>query len=439
MKVKNCVVCGNEHTKIYGKCCSKECSNILRKRTCKELYGFEVSSQNPDVKKKFQETCEKLYGGHPAKNEEVKAKIRATNQEKYGFENASQSPEVQAKIKETNQKRYNGHPLQNEKVRSKIKATNQEKYGADWVFQSPEIQDKVKSTNLKKYGTETPSTLPEIQAKMKATNMERFGYENAAQSPEIQAKIKDTNLKLYGFENVSNSPEIQERKRQTNLKNRGTEYPTQCQEVMDKQYATNTIKYGTFCVFKNEEIKDKIKSTNLKKYDRENTAQVHIKNYDNYTREYILENFTTNGVVSLSQRAEMRKYYGISDEGNTLRKLKEWGIPAEICQSYSFAEKRVLKYLQDKYPKLTFIENDRSLIKNNNTGKSLELDIVVKKDDDIICAIEYNGIYWHDKNNQIKEVRKSNLCAAQGISLFFIWENFEEIGLIELEEFIKGR
>ena len=134
----------------------------------------------------------------------------------------------------------------------------------------------------------------------------------------------------------------------------------------------------------------------------------------------------------------MRKYYGISDEGNTLRKLKEWGIPAEICQSYSFAEKRVLKYLQDKYPELTFIENDRSLIKNNNTGKSLELDIVVKKDDAIICAIEYNGIYWHDKSNPIKEVTKSNLCAAQGISLFFIWENFEEIGLIELEEFIKG-
>ena len=135
----------------------------------------------------------------------------------------------------------------------------------------------------------------------------------------------------------------------------------------------------------------------------------------------------------------MRKYYGISDEGNTLRKLKEWGIPAEICQSYSFAEKRVLKYLQEKYPKLTFIENDRSLIKNNNTGKPLELDIVVKKDDDIICAIEYNGTHWHDKENPFKEERKTRLCAEKGIKLFHIWEDDEEIGIIELEEFIKGR
>lgn len=207
---------------------------------------------------------------------------------------------------------------------------------------------------------------------------------------------------------------------------------------MEKQYATNNIKYGTFCVFKNEEIKGKIKETNLKKYSRESASQTHIKNYENYTREYILENFTTNGIVSIAQRAEMCKYYGISDEGNTLRKLKEWNIPAEICQSYSFAEKRILNYLQNKYPELNFTENDRSLIKNNKTGKYLELDIVVKKGDKIICAIEYNGIYWHDKGNQEREVRKSNLCAAQGISLFFIWENFEEIGLIELEEFLKG-
>lgn len=54
MKVKSCVVCGKEHTRAYGKCCSKECSNIPRRRTCKESYGVEVSSQNPEVKRSFK-------------------------------------------------------------------------------------------------------------------------------------------------------------------------------------------------------------------------------------------------------------------------------------------------------------------------------------------------------------------------------------------------
>ena len=135
----------------------------------------------------------------------------------------------------------------------------------------------------------------------------------------------------------------------------------------------------------------------------------------------------------------MHKYYGISDEGNTLRKLKEWGIPAEICQSYSFAEKRVLKYLQEKYPKLTFIENDRSLIKNNNTGKFLEIDILVKNNEEIVCGIEYNGIKWHDKENPVKEELKTQLCAEKGVKLFHIWEDTESEDFAKVVEFLETR
>lgn len=61
------------------------------------------------------------YGGAPAKNPEVMAKMKATCMERYGAENVYASEYGKAKIKETCQKRY----------------------GTDYVSQSQEFKDKI--------------------------------------------------------------------------------------------------------------------------------------------------------------------------------------------------------------------------------------------------------------------------------------------------------
>ena len=63
--------------------------------------------------------------------------------------------------------------------------------------------------------------------------------------------------------------------------------------------------------------------------------------------------------------------------------------------------------------------NVRNII-YNHTGYGLELDLFLPE---LNIAIEYNGIYWHDKNNQIKEHKKSRLCEEKGIYLIHIWED----------------
>ena len=270
----------------------------------------------------------------------------------------------------------------------------------------------------------------EIASKAKQTFQKRYGVDNIMQLEEGKKKFKESMMKNHGVPWARMIPELKELSAKMF---RSPEHKAKCKKGMLE-------KWGVLSPFALEKFRNKAKRKIKERYNVDNTRQKHLKNYSNYNYKFIKENFTTKGVVSYQQIFEFVEYFGFSSKDAAKSALKRLGFNniEKGLGKHSMAEKRVLKYLQDKYPELTFIENDRSLIKNNNTGKPLELDIVVKKGDSIICGIEYNGIYWHDKNNQIKEVRKSNLCAAQGISLFFIWENFEEIGLIELEEFIKG-
>ena len=83
----------------------------------------------------------------------------------------------------------------------------------------------------------------------------------------------------------------------------------------------------------------------------------------------------------------------------------------------------------------TFIENDRTTIKRPNTKYYLEIDILIKQGNDIICGVEYNGNYYHDKEDESKETLKSELCKEAGFSLFHIWEDSVEddlFGIIEI-------
>ena len=41
----------------------------------------------------------------------------------------------------------------------------------------------------------------------------------------------------------------------------------------------------------------------------------------------------------------------------------------------------------------------------------------------ILCAVEYNGVYWHNKENPLRENLKSKLCNKQGFKLFHVWED----------------
>ena len=102
-------------------------------------------------------------------------------------------------------------------------------------------------------------------------------------------------------------------------------------------------------------------------------------------------------------------------------------------------EKEIIEYIKTIYTGL-ILENDRTQIKNFWSNRNLELDIYLP---DISKAIEYNGFYWHNKNESIKwkDEMKKKQCIQKGIDLLIIdendWINDKDRCLNIINEFVR--
>ena len=105
-KRKVCQICSQLNLYKTGKCCSKECSSILRKRNCLVKYGVSHPLQTKEIKEKIKQTMMDKYSGFTFQSSLLIEKMKATNLERYGVENPGQSVEVQNKMKATNLERY---------------------------------------------------------------------------------------------------------------------------------------------------------------------------------------------------------------------------------------------------------------------------------------------------------------------------------------------
>ena len=102
---------------------------------------------------------------------------------------------------------------------------------------------------------------------------------------------------------------------------------------------------------------------------------------------------------------------------------------------FSEGEKEVLEYIKTIYVG-KIIENDRTIILNNLTGRNLELDIWLP---DLNVAIEYNGLYWHSLEDRVKiDNIKIDKCKDNGMTLMIIMENEWQNNSDEVKRKIKG-
>ena len=80
---------------------------------------------------------------------------------------------------------------------------------------------------------------------------------------------------------------------------------------------------------------------------------------------------------------------------------------------YSKAENEIAEYIKGAIGEENIIVHDRTILK----GKEIDIFIPSKK-----VAIEYNGLYWHDKDKNY-HLKKTEDCNALGISLIQIFED----------------
>ena len=291
---------------------------------------------------------------------------------------------------------------------------------------SPKEIIKIKKTNLSKYGTTTFLQSKEQKIKTKQIMIKKYGVDHNFKSKKIQNKIKETKLKKYGF--ISSFSDFKTR---------------------DKIKKSNLIKYGVDNPTKNDFIKKKISKNILNKDIK--PKQQHIKNFKNYNKYYIQNNFVINNQVIFDK---LLNYFNITVSTGYIL-LKQFNIQYEkIKTNLTTTQEVIFNYLKeltnnnDKYI-YKFKYNTYDIISDLNE-KKLELDIYIEiyeKDTNKTnligklvkkIAIEYDGLMFHsfgkskhsmfnnylnENKNKKKHLIKTQLCEENNIQLFHIFEN----------------
>lgn len=278
------------------------------------------------------------------------------------------------------------------------------------VLWTQEMKDKARKTNFERYGCYGGNVEKQKQTKAKKTDIEKY----------ISAeKSKKTRLERYNDPNYNNHSKAVK----TNLERYGVENPMQVLEVQEKSKTTCQKHYGCDYYVKTKESKEHIKQVLKRKYGvlsvsqlKKNRKSVEILN----DKDKFID-FLKSIPFDCRYKSEICEYLDIGIAQFNWR-LRKWGLNKLISyrrnrSSYEVELSDVFDSwgLQDDY-----LVNDRTVIRNPDTDIPLELDFYFPKHK---LAVEFNGIIWHNKENPIRETKKTTLCEHQGILLVHIWED----------------
>lgn len=249
------------------------------------------------------------------------------------------------------------------------------------------------------------------------TKREKYGSSLGCDRESVSQKRKETCLKKYGVDNYTKTNEYLEKVKATSLSKYGVENFNQSELVKDKKRKTCQKKYNTENYAQTEECKNKIKETCLKKYGTLRHNQQHIKNYENYNKEYIINNFVENGYFDITSCAE---YFGVTWYG--IQEAKERFGLSEYKNKLYKGTSKAEEYLQEYFKNISNVKiKDRTIL----DGKEIDLVFNNQK----LC-VEYNGLFWHSElllNKRGEDgvnyhLNKTNACESKGYTLFHIFD-----------------
>lgn len=270
----------------------------------------------------------------------------------------------------------------------------------------------------------------EVNSRIKNTN--RITYDTYKN--DILDKIKNTKFKKYGDENYNNV----EQNKQTCLKKYGVNNGSKTQLAKDK------ISQSRQNADKNEQAyKTFVKNSELK-YGVKNPKHIHLKNYENFNREFIISNFMKNG--KLMVRA-MKDYFGYSANSPSSPRdckfLNLKDIPP-YRNGHGQSEEIFIKRIENQLD--LKIERQFKI-----PGTNFRVDGYCRETNTIY---EFLGDYWHGnpekykpemvnkncnepfKNLYGETLKRFEIIATGGFKIKFVWENdFNNYGLEKLKEY----
>jgi hypothetical protein len=210
-------------------------------------------------------------------------KYKQTCEEKYGVDNSFKSEEIKEKIKETNNKKLGvDYPMQNKDVQNKAIQTCLEKYGKKFAFCQDYVYEKIKDIHLNKYGVKYPLQCKEIQEKIDNVFLEKYNVKRPFLSEIFMKTFKQIMMEKYGSEYFIQSQFCKD----LMMEKYGSEYFIQSQsfkkQMLDKYGVEHALQHPEF-------FHKMIKSSFSNKiYTFKSGKEIEVMGYENYAIDYIL-------------------------------------------------------------------------------------------------------------------------------------------------------
>ena len=224
--VPKCKICGKPakfQKNYYADTCCKDCGDIYAKQQRDKTNLIKYGTTNIMKTENFingKKEFLKLYNvENSGQIQEIKEKIKNTNNKKYGVPYCFLLPHIQ-------QKSINAHlgKTLSEETKEKMKNTCIERYGVDNVNKLSEVTQKAKKTRentcLKKYGVNTVSKVKEFQQKVKNTVKEKYNVDYILQHKEFLEKMQNTCKERYGNSCYAKTLEFKIKSHNTKVKNK---------------------------------------------------------------------------------------------------------------------------------------------------------------------------------------------------------------------------
>jgi len=299
--------------------------------------------------------------------------------------------------------------------------------------------DKMKQTKLERYGDPNFVNIE----KCKNTKLQRYGNENYNNTEQ---NIK-TCLNRYGVENIFQQKDIKktilEKRKEVGIinivkKTKNTkleQYGDENYNNREKAISTCIKKYGVSNAFQMSKTRKLLKE--LEEHKRTKKFPVIVKSFEKrgYTVLTTLDEFQEDSTVIRFICPEKHEHHILLSNWYKRHKCGICGLKYSVSRP----ELEIQEFLNSI--NIEFISNDRIEIINPNTGHNLELDIWIPS---LRKAIEFNGGYWHNKPEVIKNDKiKKEQCKKLDIELLIIeetiWLNFKDQCLNMIENFLHKK
>lgn len=273
-----------------------------------------------------------------------------------------------------------GIPLRDKKEAAKfVNERFKEQFGVGGPTGLPETKQKIRDTQFEKFGCYAFNT-----EKQKQTMMERYGAENCMQNEQVKARMAENNLEKYGYEHTFQVPEFKEKARKALLEKYG------CENVLCAESPIRQVLDYSRTEDTNKKMTETKRKRNNGKYESQETKE--------------------------KRRKTCLERYGFTTYPVFLHTIHTSKKQIEISE-----------FIKQSFPEMSVYLDIYGILKQ---APELELDIWIPE---IRLAIEYNGIYWHDKSAYKKDVSENTLTSKERkkdyfaslshVTLVQIWED----------------